>query len=286
MLHCHSNEKGIRRRGLLITQNVLRLSLKYHNSGPKKGETGLPIPGRAQSVSHRLRQRLGQALDLLYPVTCLECDRPLIGPIQVCLPCRNRLTRLGARTCPLCSRPDTDPDHPCGSCQRSPPHFRRAVIRWRYAEPLAAWIRAFKYGNQPGLEATLADLLDTGLGTQLAEAGIDRVVAVPLHRRRLAERGYNQADRLARRIARRYRLPHRRAALWRTRFTPPQAALPERHRTRNVQGAFRTNPRQVAGGRILLVDDVITTGATADAAAAALLAGGAEAVLVTAVARA
>lgn len=261
MLDCHSNAKGIRRRGLLPRKGAVQLSLNRQGAG-KKG-AGLPIPGPIQSVSHPPRQRLGQALDLLYPVACPRCDRPLSGAIQMGLPWRDRLTRLGPRSRPLCSRPDTDPDRPCGSCQRFPPHYRRAVIRWRYAEPLAGWIRAFKYGNPPGLEATLADLLDTGLGIHLAEAGVDRVVAIPLHRRRSAERGYNRA-----------------------RPTAPQAVLPERHRVRNFRGAFRAVPRQVAGGRILLVDDVATTGATADAAAAALLAGDAGAVLVTALARA
>lgn len=230
--------------------------------------------------------RLAQALDLLYPVSCLGCGVTLAGSLELCASCRNGLQPIGARSCPMCARPDSRPDKPCGKCQRRPPRFLGIHVRWRYAEPLAGWVRAFKYANRPGLERTLADLADTGLGTHLAQSRVDRVMAIPLHGQRLAERGYNQADRLAHRLARRYRLPLSRRGLVRTRATPAQAGLPEHRRSKNLRGAFRARPGRVAGRRILLVDDVVTTGATVDAATEALLEAGAEMVTIVALARA
>jgi ComF family protein len=109
-------------------------------------------------------------------------------------------------------------------------------------------------------------------------------VPVPLHRRRLAQRGYNQAGLLAREWGRRLGLPVRPGALRRTRATAAQAELPGRERRRNVAGAFRA--RGVTGRPVVLVDDVVTSGATVEAAAEALLAAGATEVRVLAVARA
>jgi ComF family protein len=233
-----------------------------------------------------LRRRSGDLVEQLYPVDCLVCGQRVAGGVRLCGPCRGELPLLPDARCPRCGRPDSPAESPCGACQRRPPRFVTVHAPWRYREPLAGWIRAFKYGNQPGLERTLAALAGEDLQAWLTAYRIDGLLAVPLHRRRLAERGYNQADRLARLLARAHGVPHLGHGLRRTRATTAQTALPDRRRRTNVRGAFRAEPRHVAGRRIALVDDVLTTGATADAAAAALLEAGAAAVYVVAVARA
>lgn len=233
-----------------------------------------------------LGRRFGDLVEQLYPVDCLVCGQRVAGAVRVCRPCQADLPAIADARCPRCGRPDTPAESPCGSCQRHPPRFVTVHAPWRYREPLAGWIRAFKYANQPGLERTLAHLTGTGMAPWLAAYRIDALLAVPLHRRRLAERGYNQADRLARLLARDLGVRHLARGLRRTRATTAQTALPDRRRHRNVRGAFRADPRHVNGRRIALVDDVLTTGATADAAAAALLEAGAAAVYVVAVARA
>jgi ComF family protein len=225
-------------------------------------------------------------VEQLYPVDCLVCGGRLAGGVRLCRSCQEKLPALGDARCPRCGRPDSPAESPCGTCQQRPPQFVSVHAPWRYREPVAAWIRAFKYANQPGLERTLAHLAGQGLDDWLAAFRIDALAGVPLHRRRLVERGYNQADRLAVLLGRAHGVPHLRTGLVRTRPTAVQAALPDRRRRTNVRGAFRADPALVRGRRIALVDDVVTSGATADAAAGALLEAGAAAVYVVAVARA
>lgn len=246
----------------------------------------MQLLARIRPTFGSLRTRLGDLVEQLYPTDCLVCGARLAGPVQVCPPCRGGLAAVGDARCPRCGRADSPAESPCGACQQRPPRFVTVHAPWRYTEPVAGWIRGFKYANRLGLERTLAELAGEGLSAWLEAYGIEALQAVPLHRRRLAERGFNQADRLARLLARRHHLPQLGRGLHRTRPTPAQAALPDRRRTTNVRGAFRADPRHVAGRRIALVDDVVTTGATADAAAAALLEAGAAAVYVIAVARA
>ena len=244
------------------------------------------IDPRRNPFAQALRARLGALMEQLYPVDCLVCGERLVGGVQICEGCRGDLAAVGDALCPRCGRPDSPVESPCGSCQRHPPRFVTVHAPWRYREPVAGWIRAFKFANQLGLEQTLADLADDQLADWLATYRIDALLAIPLHRGRLRERGYNQADRLAGLLARRHGLPHLRRGLVRHRPTPAQSALPDRRRRTNVRDAFRAEGQAVYGRRIALVDDVITTGATANAAAAALLEAGAAAVYVVAVARA
>jgi ComF family protein len=172
-----------------------------------------------------------------------------------------------------------------------PPHFRRAraVARYRIAaeddpESLPAMIRRHKYGLDQSIGRALAEYLPAELPIESDE--INLVIPVPLHRRRLWWRGFNQAAILAAEIARRIGAPLDTAALIRMRPTPPQTARSHDDRTRNVRGAFAVpKPARVLGRRVLLVDDVMTTGATADECARTLLRAGAACVDVFTLAR-
>lgn len=225
-------------------------------------------------------------MENLYPVTCLHCDTPLTGRLRICGRCWPKLPWHDARRCPHCGRPGVDPTAPCGRCQRQPPAFRALHGPLAYTEPLPDWIQGLKYHQQLGLAPTLGALAATGLGSQLEAMPCDLLVPIPLHRARLTQRGFNQAQLLAAELARRTGLPLHPHGLHRTRDTRPQVGLADSRRGTNVRGAFHARPAEVADRRILLIDDVVTTGATADAAAAALLTAGARTVTVAAVARA
>jgi ComF family protein len=175
----------------------------------------------------------------------------------------------------------------CGDCLREPPPFEHTVCAADYGFPWDALIAEFKFHGRAELAAVLAERLQAAV--RAAGAPLPRwVVPVPLAPARLAERGYNQAWELARRLGRSLGLAADPDLLWRPAEQAHQADLNRAERQRNLRSAFMTDPRRRAelqGSRVALVDDVMTTGATAREAAAALLRGGAAAVDVWVVAR-
>ena len=183
--------------------------------------------------------------------------------------------------CPNCALPSPAGAR-CGGCLRKAPPFIAATAAWRYAFPVDRLLQAFKYGNR----LALADPLSAGLIRALehgAAEAVDAVIALPLSPRRQRERGFNQAEEIACRVARSLELPLLHD-LRRSRDGPPQASLRLRERARLVRGAFEAGGG-VRGKRIALVDDVMTTGATLAGAAHALRIAGASEVRVWVVAR-
>ena len=241
----------------------------------------------AQNITGDL---LAPLLDFVFPPLCLACgreERP--GPLRLglCLPCRGRLKVLPGRLCAGCGRPLLAAPLPagylCGQCRRRPPAFDRLRAVWSYEPPAEQVIHALKFGRLDFLGAHLAREIWHRMGAELREA--EAVVPVPLHWRRRMRRGYNQAERIARPLARRLGRPLVEA-LRRPRPTAPQARLERSRRRANLRRAFRARRRSAIRGRaVLLVDDVATTGATLDQAAAALRRAGAASVLALAAAR-
>jgi len=155
----------------------------------------------------------------------------------------------------------------CGRCQRQPPPFERTLALFRYEDPIRGLIQDLKYSGQLYLARLFGDLLAARL--EALPAHPDRIIPMPLHPGRLRERGFNQSLEIARPVARRLGVPLDYDSLRRIRATTPQSALPLDQRGRNVRGAFQTSAR-LAGERVALVDDVMTSGHTAAAAARAL----------------
>lgn len=221
-----------------------------------------------------------RGLDILFPPRCIGCGR---RGVDVCSDCLADVQPLGPRICPRCSQPSIE-GRVCPACRRRPRTARAILAGFPFEGVIRAAILALKYRSQTRLADFLGSALLLPLQTRPLE--VDVIVPVPLWLARRRERGFNQSEMLARRVAQAYGWPVDPTALVRLRDTPPQSELPARQRWANVSGAFAVGPQgDVRGRRILLVDDVCTTGATIEACAAPLVQAGAAGVWALVVAR-
>jgi ComF family protein len=191
----------------------------------------------------------------LLPGSCLLCAADTAGTV-LCPACTADLPHLPALRCPQCGIQTTLGER-CGACLKNPPAFTRTIAAFRYEFPVDRLIQALKYGHR----LPLAPWFGHCLSDQIAADEHDLLLPLPLHPTRLQTRGFNQSLEIARTISRRLNIPMNASCLTRTRATPPQAALPLKERAKNVRGAFECTS-DLSGKRILLVDDVMTTGAT------------------------
>jgi len=222
-----------------------------------------------------------------FPQDCLVCGGAADAISEICEPCRDGLPRM-TDACARCAAPLPGGGmhtRTCGRCLTRPPHFDRARALYRYEAPIDRLVQGFKYRRRLDWGRVLGE----ALAEHLCATGecADAIVPVPLHRRRLRERGYNQSLELARPIGRRLEIPVLVRAVRRARPTPAQAGLSRDARRRNVRDAFNVvQPLRVADKHLAIVDDVMTSGHTVDALARALKRAGAAEVSVWVLARA
>ena len=218
---------------------------------------------------------------------CLLCDEPSDSALALCAPCLDELPWLGAQ-CSVCALPLPAPGLTCGQCLQEPPAFQRVIAPWRYDFPVDSLISRFKHHEKWPFGQLMAELLGQFLHYRFDE-GLprpDSLLPVPLSRRRLRQRGFNQAGMLAQWLGASLQLVVQPKLLLRTQDTPAQQGLDARARQRNLRQAFAlADQAQVAGRHLALVDDVLTTGATAQALARLLINAGARRVDIYCLAR-
>ena len=233
-------------------------------------------------------------LNLIYPDRCFVCSAPLARrqDCGICSACWNKALALKIKPprCSSCGLPfqsfQDESEHLCGNCILHVPPYSGARSFGFYTAELSRLIQTLKFHGRRNTVELLAPLLAATLFANWSREDFDALVPVPLHPRRKRDRGYNQSELLARSLARQIQLACCEA-LVRVHPTAPQVGLTDSQRHENVRNAFRCrNAGQIAGKRILLIDDVMTTGATVASAAQALLDGGAMRVSVLTVARA
>jgi ComF family protein len=219
--------------------------------------------------------RVGQVvLDVLFPSHCVGCGA---SGSFLCQACQAELPRALPPRCPICWQPQRQAA-PCGRCRRERPAFQGARSLYIYESAAREAVRALKYNHLSALAQPMAQLMARYLEGEAA-IEVDLLVAVPLYGRRRRLRGYNQSELLARELSRLCDLSLAERGLARRRNTPPQArSVDAEARKRNVADAFSADRRWVEGKRVLLIDDVMTTGATLDACAGALREAGAASV--------
>lgn len=198
---------------------------------------------------------------------CLLCASKS-GDALLCPACEADLPRLGRARCPVCALPTSQGDM-CGTCLREPPHFDATTALFVYAYPVDRMIRALKYQHRLAIARYLGREM-----SKSAPRSADVLVGLPLHPQRLRERGFNQAVELARPVVGALGVPLLLEAVVRDADPAPQASLPWSERRRNVRGTFRC-VADLSGKRVLVVDDVMTTGATLSECAKSLKARGA-----------
>jgi ComF family protein len=220
-------------------------------------------------------------LDLLLPPHCALCDAQVGAPGQFCAACFQSLRFIGEPACrrcgvPFASRDVAGPDHICPSCRDAPPAWNRARAALLYDDRAKALILPLKNADREENALALAMQMRRAGAALLAQA--DVLVPVPLHRWRLLRRRYNQSVLLARALSRGSAVTLVADALLRRRATARLGAHSAAERAAMLDGAIAVRPKRrirIAGQRVLLIDDVLTSGATANACAVALLDAGA-----------
>jgi len=230
--------------------------------------------------------------DILFPPLCHGCRTfiPDAGELHLCSDCLVGSPPIVSPLCTVCGLPyptEGGSDHLCGGCLDNPPPFAAARAAVLFEGPVRDLVHRFKYGNKVQHARPLGLLTAHRTGSSAEAFAGDLIIPVPLHLKRLRQRGFNQAILLADLAARKWQLPLSRDNLRRTRWTEPQITLSAAERRENVRGAFALRDAgEVKNRRIILVDDVYTTGSTVAECAGTLKKGGAAAVLVVTVARA
>jgi len=230
------------------------------------------------------RRGLGVGLDFL-PRRCYLCEAVFRGETNVCPRCVAQFMPLPL-VCERCAEPLPGGESlKCFACQQHGPDFERVVVGWVWAKPLSDLIKRFKFNGDLLLGRNLATLWSRQIRQELAALTPtpDCIIPVPLHRKRLRQRGFNQAYILAQALSEHTGWPILLAAR-RVLATPAQSGLTRRERQQNLRAAFAVES-SVSGRHALIVDDVMTTGSTAQALAHQLLAAGAKSVQVAVVAK-
>ena len=252
----------------------------------------LSLPGLPGAIRQGAAGALRGMVNAVLPPQCLACDALVATPGSLCAACWKEAKFITAPHCRICGAPyafDMGPDVVCGACSRTPPLFERARSVLRYDELGRRLVVGFKHGDRTHGAPTFGRWLSRAGAELIADA--DLVAPVPLHRLRLIRRRFNQSAMLAQAVC---RAPSGRALqfapdlLLRRRHTPSQAGLNALQRRRNVRNAFAVNPRRIAqieAKRVLLIDDVLTTGATVSECARILSRAGATAVDILTLAR-
>lgn len=218
-----------------------------------------------------LHRGLENAADLVYPRRCPICETPVERKGEACLDCICRLKYITSPFCMICGKQlDDEMLEVCGDCREKRHDFIRGVAAFAYTKEIKQSMYRFKYDGQRDYAFFYADTLFKLRGHIIAGWKPDVIVPVPLHRKRYIKRGYNQAALLAYRLGEQLGIPVDEKLISREKNTLPQKELNDKERAKNTKNAFHVNTNIVKYKKVLLIDDIYTTGATLDACVRAM----------------
>jgi ComF family protein len=204
---------------------------------------------------------------IIFKPSCVLCTQNIEHNIKnalpsihaVCRACLNDLPWHKNTSCPQCGL--SSDGNVCGSCLNSPPDFDVTKAVFLYAYPIDAMMLRYKYGNNLNFGDTFGEFLAEKVNAEDCLKNIDLIIPMPMHPQRLKERGFNQALEIAKVLTKNCKEKLDYKSTIRQTLTPPQASLPLKERVKNIKGAFKVNAN-LAGKRIAIIDDVMTTGAS------------------------
>lgn len=214
-------------------------------------------------------------LDFLYPPRCPICDKVVLPEDKICPECRKKIHEAAEPVCMKCGKPlSNERKEYCFNCGKKNYNFTQGRALWIYEKEVKMSVYRFKYQDRREYAKAYASEIVKKYGGWIRDKKIQAVIPIPLHRNRKRKRGYNQAEILAEEIGKILGLPVYTKFLIRVRDTKPQKMLNDAERKNNLKKAFKMAENIVQLNRVLLVDDIYTTGSTLDAAASVLKAAG------------
>lgn len=223
-------------------------------------------------------------LDLIYPRRCPVCQDIVPEQKLICPECQKKLPYVRQPRCMKCGKSvDTMEQEYCGDCQRIKKHYKRGYPVFVYAAPVKQGVMAMKYQNRREYAGFYSQEMLRLFGAEWRELRLDGIIPIPIHSHRLRRRGYNQAELLAKPVSCQLQVPLYNKLLVRSIDTLPQKELDDKERMKNLKKAFLFRENAVELKKVLLVDDIYTTGSTIEACTEVLMQGGVEQVYYTSV---
>ncbi len=235
-----------------------------------RGELRPKILSGAKSILHGM-------VDAIYPRTCPFCDKILARGTDICGDCQNKLKYVVEPRCKKCGKQLIKEEQEyCYDCTKLRHLYREGIATFAYDEMVSKSIYRFKYYNRRTYAGMYARAIGVRYGEYIARWQPDVLVPVPIHRAKLQKRGYNQAELIAVELGKQLGIPVDSKILQRVRHTRAQKELNRSERKKNLENAFKISSYVVKYKKIVLVDDIYTTGSTIDECTKVLMAAGAQ----------
>ena len=242
-----------------------------------KREKKVTLINGLDRISKLFKGLLMDVMDVICPMTCPMCDRILEKNQKICTECERKLVYIFEPKCKKCGKElDDEEKEYCFDCRVKKHYFKTGIAAFKYNNMISKSIYKFKYHNRRSYATFYGDAISKVYGKEILRWNCDVIIPVPIHNKRRIKRGYNQAELIAVELGKRLNIYVDSKYLFRVSNTRPMKELDKTNRKKNVEKAFKIYKNVVKYKKIILVDDIYTTGSTLDACSKVLLEAGAS----------